>query len=183
MDAPLDPSIPVQPDFVVPGPHLPPGPARQVLLHDDTLLEKVVLVLDLVAVLSLAPHHLPRDSLRHPAARRSDLRACQRCRRLHRCPRSQLHSWCPRVRRRYRSLYVWIPPTHTAAPIAAAAVLSGAAVKAGVIGPIRFLPFGTCCRCGEALAARLERARRQTVAGVLLVALSIALAATLLAGR
>ncbi len=35
----------------------------------------------------------------------------------------------------------WMPLTYTAAPIPAAAALSGAAVKAGVIGLIRFLPF------------------------------------------
>lgn len=35
----------------------------------------------------------------------------------------------------------WMPLTYTAAPIPAAAVLSGAAVKAGVVGLIRFLPF------------------------------------------
>lgn len=35
----------------------------------------------------------------------------------------------------------WMPLTYGAAPIPAAAVLSGAAVKAGVIGLIRFLPF------------------------------------------
>ena len=38
-------------------------------------------------------------------------------------------------------LHVWMPLTYSAAPIPAAAVLSGAAVKAGVIGLIRFLPF------------------------------------------
>jgi formate hydrogenlyase subunit 3/multisubunit Na+/H+ antiporter MnhD subunit len=38
-------------------------------------------------------------------------------------------------------LHVWMPLAYTAAPFAAAAVLSGAAVKAGVIGLIRFLPF------------------------------------------
>ena len=37
-------------------------------------------------------------------------------------------------------LHVWMPLAYTAAPIAAAAVLSGAAVKAGVVF-IRFLPF------------------------------------------
>ena len=37
----------------------------------------------------------------------------------------------------------WMPLTYTAAPIPAASVLSGAAVKAGVIGLIRFLPLGT----------------------------------------
>jgi len=37
-------------------------------------------------------------------------------------------------------LHIWMPPTYTAAPIPAAAVLSGAAVKAGIVF-IRFLPF------------------------------------------
>src|SRR5208282_3545556 len=47
----------------------------------------------------------------------------------------------------------WMPLTYTAAPIPAAAVLSGAAVKAGVIGLIRFLPFGAPLQgWGEALA-------------------------------
>jgi formate hydrogenlyase subunit 3/multisubunit Na+/H+ antiporter MnhD subunit len=36
----------------------------------------------------------------------------------------------------------WMPLTYRAAPIPAAAVLSGAGVKAGVIGLIRFLPLG-----------------------------------------
>jgi formate hydrogenlyase subunit 3/multisubunit Na+/H+ antiporter MnhD subunit len=40
-------------------------------------------------------------------------------------------------------LHGWMPLTYTAAPIPAAAVLSGAAVKAGVIGLIRFLPLST----------------------------------------
>jgi multicomponent Na+:H+ antiporter subunit A len=38
-------------------------------------------------------------------------------------------------------LHIWMPSTYRAASIPAAAVLSGAAVKAGVIGFIRFLPF------------------------------------------
>jgi formate hydrogenlyase subunit 3/multisubunit Na+/H+ antiporter MnhD subunit len=38
-------------------------------------------------------------------------------------------------------LHVWMPVTYRAAPVPAAAVLSGAASKAGVIGLIRFLPF------------------------------------------
>jgi formate hydrogenlyase subunit 3/multisubunit Na+/H+ antiporter MnhD subunit len=38
-------------------------------------------------------------------------------------------------------LHGWTPLAYTAAPIPAAAVLSGAAVKAGVIGLIRFLPL------------------------------------------
>jgi multicomponent Na+:H+ antiporter subunit A len=51
-------------------------------------------------------------------------------------------------------LHVWMPLTYSAAPIAAAAVLSGAAVKAGVIGFIRFLPLETGMPgWGEALAA------------------------------
>ena len=40
-------------------------------------------------------------------------------------------------------LHVWMPLTYSAAPFPAAAALSGAAVKAGVIGLIRFLPFET----------------------------------------
>ena len=38
-------------------------------------------------------------------------------------------------------LHVWMPLAYTAAPPPAAAVLSGAVVKAGVIGLLRFLPF------------------------------------------
>jgi len=50
--------------------------------------------------------------------------------------------------------HVWMPLAYTAAPIPAAAVLSGAAVKAGVIGFIRFLPLGTAMpEWGQALAA------------------------------
>jgi multicomponent Na+:H+ antiporter subunit A len=50
--------------------------------------------------------------------------------------------------------HVWMPLAYTAAPTPAAAVLSGAAVKAGVIGLIRFLPFGVAMPAwGEALAA------------------------------
>ncbi len=48
----------------------------------------------------------------------------------------------------------WMPLTYTAAPLPAAAVLSGAGVKAGVIGLIRFLPFAAPLQgWGEALAA------------------------------
>jgi formate hydrogenlyase subunit 3/multisubunit Na+/H+ antiporter MnhD subunit len=50
-------------------------------------------------------------------------------------------------------MHGWMPLTYTAAPIPAAAVLSGAAVKAGVIGLIRFLPLSAALpRWGEALA-------------------------------
>jgi formate hydrogenlyase subunit 3/multisubunit Na+/H+ antiporter MnhD subunit len=51
-------------------------------------------------------------------------------------------------------MHGWMPLAYAAAPIPAAAVLSGAAVKAGVIGLIRFLPFDTALPgWGEALAA------------------------------
>ena len=51
-------------------------------------------------------------------------------------------------------LHVWMPLAYTEAPIPAAAVLSGAAVKAGIIGLIRFLPLGAALPgWGEALAA------------------------------
>jgi formate hydrogenlyase subunit 3/multisubunit Na+/H+ antiporter MnhD subunit len=51
-------------------------------------------------------------------------------------------------------MHVWMPLTYRAAPVPAAAVLSGAAVKAGVIGLIRFLPFGEALPvAGAALAA------------------------------
>jgi formate hydrogenlyase subunit 3/multisubunit Na+/H+ antiporter MnhD subunit len=39
-------------------------------------------------------------------------------------------------------LHVWIPLAHSAAPLPVSVVLSGAVVKAGVIGLIRFLPYG-----------------------------------------
>jgi formate hydrogenlyase subunit 3/multisubunit Na+/H+ antiporter MnhD subunit len=38
-------------------------------------------------------------------------------------------------------MHLWMPLAYTAAPFPAAAVLGGAAVKAGVIGLMRFLPF------------------------------------------
>jgi len=50
-------------------------------------------------------------------------------------------------------LHVWMPLAYTAAPIPAAAVLSGAAVKASILGLIRFLPLGTALpEWGTALA-------------------------------
>jgi formate hydrogenlyase subunit 3/multisubunit Na+/H+ antiporter MnhD subunit len=50
-------------------------------------------------------------------------------------------------------MHGWMPLTYTAARIPAAAVLSGAAVKAGIIGLIRFLPFSAASsNWGEALA-------------------------------
>jgi formate hydrogenlyase subunit 3/multisubunit Na+/H+ antiporter MnhD subunit len=51
-------------------------------------------------------------------------------------------------------VHMWMPLAYAAAPIPAAAVLSGAAVNSGVIGLIRFLPFGAVLPdCGHALAA------------------------------
>jgi multicomponent Na+:H+ antiporter subunit A len=50
-------------------------------------------------------------------------------------------------------IHVWMPLTYSAAPIPAAAVLSGSAVKVGVIGLIRFLPFESAMPgWGEVLA-------------------------------
>lgn len=51
-------------------------------------------------------------------------------------------------------LHVWMPPSYRAAPIPAAAVMGGAAVKAGVIGLIRFLPLAAAVPAwGEVLVA------------------------------
>ncbi|HEY4167843.1 MAG TPA: proton-conducting transporter membrane subunit [Reyranella sp.] len=51
-------------------------------------------------------------------------------------------------------MHGWMPVAYAAAPIPAAAVLSGAGVKAGVIGFIRFLPFDAAMPlAGELLVA------------------------------
>jgi formate hydrogenlyase subunit 3/multisubunit Na+/H+ antiporter MnhD subunit len=51
-------------------------------------------------------------------------------------------------------LHVWMPLAYTAAPTPAAAVLSGAVVKASILGLIQFLPLGTALPdWGTALAA------------------------------
>jgi formate hydrogenlyase subunit 3/multisubunit Na+/H+ antiporter MnhD subunit len=51
-------------------------------------------------------------------------------------------------------LHVWIPLAHSEAPMPVSVVLSGAVVKAGVIGLIRFLPFEAALPdWGTALAA------------------------------
>jgi formate hydrogenlyase subunit 3/multisubunit Na+/H+ antiporter MnhD subunit len=51
-------------------------------------------------------------------------------------------------------LHVWLPIAHPAAPMPASAVLSGAIIKAGIIGLIRFLPFESALpEWGAALAA------------------------------
>lgn len=39
-------------------------------------------------------------------------------------------------------LHIWLPLAHPAAPVPASAVLSAAMIKAGLLGWIRFLPFG-----------------------------------------
>lgn len=50
-------------------------------------------------------------------------------------------------------MHSWMPLAYTGAPVPAAAVLSGAVVKAGIIGLIRFLPAGAASSSiGEALA-------------------------------
>ncbi|MFN2318228.1 MAG: proton-conducting transporter membrane subunit [Dermatophilaceae bacterium] len=51
------------------------------------------------------------------------------------------------------SLHVWLPLAHPAAPPPASAVLSGAMVKAGLVGWLRFLPLGEVAMptAGEAL--------------------------------
>ena len=49
-------------------------------------------------------------------------------------------------------LHVWLPIAHPAAPMPASAVLSGAIVKAGIVGLIRFLPFeGSFAAWGDLL--------------------------------
>ncbi|MEX5274224.1 complex I subunit 5 family protein [Kocuria sp. CPCC 205235] len=48
-------------------------------------------------------------------------------------------------------LHVWLPLAHPAAPPAASAVLSGAMVKAGLVGWLRFLPLGHQDRTVEIL--------------------------------
>jgi multicomponent Na+:H+ antiporter subunit A len=51
-------------------------------------------------------------------------------------------------------LHVWMPLAHSAAPVPASSVLSGAVVKVGIIGLIRFLPFDApLADWGSALAA------------------------------
>jgi len=51
-------------------------------------------------------------------------------------------------------LHMWMPLAHAAAPVPASAVLSGAVVKVGIIGLMRFLPLDTeMLDWGQALAA------------------------------
>jgi len=52
-------------------------------------------------------------------------------------------------------LHVWLPLAHPVAPTPASAVLSGAMIKAGLLGWLRFLPFGLAAwpEAGHALIA------------------------------
>lgn len=63
-------------------------------------------------------------------------------------------------------LHVWLPLAHPAAPPAASAVLSGAMVKTGLVGWLRFLPDGE--------AAASEPAAALTVAGWALLVSALA---------
>ena len=50
-------------------------------------------------------------------------------------------------------VHIWMPLAHAAAPVPASAVLSGAVVKVGIIGLIRFLPLDTAMEgLGQAIA-------------------------------
>lgn len=53
-------------------------------------------------------------------------------------------------------LHVWLPLAHPVAPTPASAVLSGAMIKAGLLGWLRFIPFGLAAwpEAGHALIAR-----------------------------
>jgi len=67
------------------------------------------------------------------------------------------------------SLHFWLPLAHPAAPVPASAVLSGAMIKAGLLGWIRFLPLGeaTMPGCGFTLiSAGLGAAFLGTFVGV-----------------
>ncbi len=64
-------------------------------------------------------------------------------------------------------LHVWLPLAHPAAPTPASAVLSGAMIKAGLLGWIRFLPLG-------------EVALPQWGAGVILLGMSAAVGAAII---
>lgn len=51
-------------------------------------------------------------------------------------------------------LHVWLPLAHPAAPTPASAILSGAMIKAGLLGWLRFLPYGSeVGRWGELMIA------------------------------
>jgi len=64
-------------------------------------------------------------------------------------------------------LHLWLPLAHPAAPTAASAVLSGAIVKAGLIGLIRFLPEGDALTGPVLLALGLAGAYAAVILGVL----------------
>jgi formate hydrogenlyase subunit 3/multisubunit Na+/H+ antiporter MnhD subunit len=50
--------------------------------------------------------------------------------------------WRLRHQSRRLTLHFWLPLAHPAAPVPASAVLSGAMIKAGLLGWMRFLPLG-----------------------------------------
>ena len=67
-------------------------------------------------------------------------------------------------------LHVWLPLAHPVAPTPASAVLSGAMIKAGLLGWIRFLPLGESASPGLGfwcIAAGIGAAFGGAVAGVL----------------
>jgi len=67
------------------------------------------------------------------------------------------------------TLHFWLPLAHPAAPVPASAVLSGAMIKAGLLGWIRFLPLGdaTMPGCGYTfISAGLGAAFLGTLVGV-----------------
>lgn len=64
-------------------------------------------------------------------------------------------------------LHIWLPLAHPAAPPAASAILSGAMVKAGMVGFLRFFPLETEAAAAADTAATLE------IFGWVLMALSL----------
>lgn len=83
-------------------------------------------------------------------------------------------------------MHFWMPLSYTVTPVPAAAVLSGAAVKAGIIGLIRFLPFDMALPgWGELLTiiAKLNRIIRLWIAACLmLLVILLLLVLTMAAG-
>ncbi|NKI35608.1 NADH dehydrogenase [Wenzhouxiangella sp. XN79A] len=63
-------------------------------------------------------------------------------------------------------LHVWLPLAHPAAPTPASAVLSGAIVKAGLIGVMRFLPEGDAITGGVLIALGLTGAYLAVLLGL-----------------
>ena len=104
------------------------------------LLGEAFLLLAFVLLAAGEPRRQPADPRRRGGACRHRRGAM---------PHPRLHwSWASALKMGLVPLHVWMPLAYTAAPIPAAAVLSGAVVKAGVIGLIRFLPFEPRCPAG-----------------------------------